>query len=768
MWKFPGEIRRILHVVRSFKTRSFFIKLLLVVLAFVVLFSAVNAVIMLYVNRMMLNKEIKTQSVYMDYSIAQINSSIERVSSVIDALLVDSDFVSNLQNYSRNPRNYTESSTINQTMDKMKIAKTSEEYISDMFVYMQGNNYVATQDGVTDSVLYFEKTLRSNASRWRELCESPHRLDIEAGELTSSATPRTIYVLNSLFINAKKIGCIVVGINVDKLTEQLSGTEFSQGRSIFLMTKNGNLLCRFAGTVGRDEITLAVPLLNEKVAEKNNYLIQIEKSSSSGIYLVILTPMGQIYDNVSAMLSISTAVLASAFTAGIVLAFYLSKKIYMPMLRLLDFIQSSQLSGGDYRKGEIGFIENNVATILKGYEKLEHTVASSTPLILEALFKKVITGVKSDDSLDKMTSDLSIDFRDGYYQTVVLRLEMTFSPYDQKELDYILGSSLMEQIKQFIGNSVVSVFRMKRNETILVLFNGDTLASPGIEENFTRLVESILVESGRCNCIVGIGESFDSPYSMDKSYQGAVQAIEHRSVGESRMVLFSSIPLRYENEPIIAGDLEKRLFNYVTSGNIKMAGELIEETLKVNYARRVSTSAYRRIVFTLYNCLLRIYEGVSPDLEKDAPFCDVPEKDMLTVEKYAAIALENCNILSSYYSRLNQKDLIQDILSYIDRHLEDDIGLENIAGALGLTPNYLTRYFNKQMETNFRQYINSKRIEKAKKMLIDTRKTVKEISSLCGYNSSNQFIATFVKFEGFTPVEFRRRQYETSDFKNSI
>ena len=48
-------------------------------------------------------------------------------------------------------------------------------------------------------------------------------------------------------------------------------------------------------------------------------------------------------------------------------------------------------------------------------------------------------------------------------------------------------------------------------------------------------------------------------------------------------------------------------------------------------------------------------------------------------------------------------------------------------------------------------------------LLTETNKTEKNISMLCGYNSSKQFIAMFVKKVGMTPIQYRKTKLINSD-----
>ena len=55
------------------------------------------------------------------------------------------------------------------------------------------------------------------------------------------------------------------------------------------------------------------------------------------------------------------------------------------------------------------------------------------------------------------------------------------------------------------------------------------------------------------------------------------------------------------------------------------------------------------------------------------------------------------------------------------------------------------------------QYINTKRVEKAKQLLLDTNLKIKDISALVGIEDQLYFNKIFKKEIGMSPREFRKK-----------
>jgi AraC-like DNA-binding protein len=93
--------------------------------------------------------------------------------------------------------------------------------------------------------------------------------------------------------------------------------------------------------------------------------------------------------------------------------------------------------------------------------------------------------------------------------------------------------------------------------------------------------------------------------------------------------------------------------------------------------------------------------------------------------------------------------------------LSPNLSLNELAGQLSISPRYLSDLINRSFKQNFFDFINTYRIEEAKKMLSfdDSRtRTVLEILYDSGFNSKSAFHVAFKKNTGITPTEYRRHQ----------
>lgn len=93
---------------------------------------------------------------------------------------------------------------------------------------------------------------------------------------------------------------------------------------------------------------------------------------------------------------------------------------------------------------------------------------------------------------------------------------------------------------------------------------------------------------------------------------------------------------------------------------------------------------------------------------------------------------------------------------YIDAHVEEKIGRDDVARAVFLNPDYLNRLFKKELGMSLAHYILSKKMERAQVLLQTTGATVGEIGSMLGFTNFSAFSYAFKRSVGLTPSDYRR------------
>lgn len=95
-----------------------------------------------------------------------------------------------------------------------------------------------------------------------------------------------------------------------------------------------------------------------------------------------------------------------------------------------------------------------------------------------------------------------------------------------------------------------------------------------------------------------------------------------------------------------------------------------------------------------------------------------------------------------------------------DHHYEENFSLDSCQERYGISKYRLCREFSACFGEPPLRYLNTRRLEAAKKMLLTSDHNVYTISSLVGFENVNHFINLFKKYVGTTPNAFRQKAPE--------
>lgn len=100
----------------------------------------------------------------------------------------------------------------------------------------------------------------------------------------------------------------------------------------------------------------------------------------------------------------------------------------------------------------------------------------------------------------------------------------------------------------------------------------------------------------------------------------------------------------------------------------------------------------------------------------------------------------------------NPDNLVDMMVDYIDKHYMDcNISLSQLAEHFSYNEKYLSHLFKKNMNQNFKQYLNLLRINYACELIENHYTSVSQIAALCGYSDSLYFSKVFKKTKGKSP-----------------
>lgn len=109
------------------------------------------------------------------------------------------------------------------------------------------------------------------------------------------------------------------------------------------------------------------------------------------------------------------------------------------------------------------------------------------------------------------------------------------------------------------------------------------------------------------------------------------------------------------------------------------------------------------------------------------------------------------------------KTQIDSILQYIRMHLDQDIRRSDIAEAVHLNPNYISRLFKSVEGISLKEYILQEKMKLAAHFVRETNLPISVIAMKVGYTNFSLFTQTYKKMNGGSTPMDERKQYETDE-----
>ena len=182
-----------------------------------------------------------------------------------------------------------------------------------------------------------------------------------------------------------------------------------------------------------------------------------------------------------------------------------------------------------------------------------------------------------------------------------------------------------------------------------------------------------------------------------------------------------------------------------------------------------------------YACRTMLKEDVGSALMKESGFLSLPKEQAKSVVPYIRQIIEEKKeerpgYLEAIHSLLKlaiieifrrghdakgdfsdkQKRIYREMMEYIKKNKGDGVSASYLSKLLFYSPEYLSKTFNNISGKSLKKYIQKEKLEKAKRELLSTDKTVEEIMEEAGYNDKKYFYEIFKREYGVSPGKYSK------------
>lgn len=106
------------------------------------------------------------------------------------------------------------------------------------------------------------------------------------------------------------------------------------------------------------------------------------------------------------------------------------------------------------------------------------------------------------------------------------------------------------------------------------------------------------------------------------------------------------------------------------------------------------------------------------------------------------------------HDRANYSSPVALSKAYIDNNIAKALTLSQVAEATGYSAKYLSEVFVKETGVTFKTYLNEKKLEMAKSLLLNPSNSIVDVCTYLGYCNQSYFTKIFKSYTGFSPSKF--------------
>lgn len=485
---------------------------------------------------------------------------------------------------------------------------------------------------------------------------------------------------------------------------------------------------------------------------ENSFIYMTQKGQSIPLTYTMRVPEDVFAQKIRGIVGM-TGVLTVLFLTSSVLTFViLRKKVYSPIRNMVSNIEMMVPAQSDTTRecAEIVALRKNMDKIFsENYEfKLKESEANN--MQNELIIQRVLFGIASEEEVQRLNAS---DIMFSSY--VVLSIFFGHGADDDIKS---LRNRLFDGISQAVEARHLYIDDEKAIRYILQIRDSDELAA--LRELLDKLSE--YVAESEIFTLFCVSQMHTGAQNLKNALKESDGIAEQRRAGEEKTVLFYDDREKIFAEKKIHADFsledEGMLTTWVNSGYTRQISDMFDEYYYTLSAMPFSVFRERCDYF------MKLLFLTISSMNLDSVYVEKLEREYYShiYKSYSSKILWDY-IRNAFVSTAEKavtatkKDTKSRILSCIKENINTPLTLQHVAEECGISAQYLSTYFKKEMGINFKTYVDTLKITTAKKQLETSDMSIQEIALGLGFSESKNFIRVFKKYEGMTPGEYRER-----------
>lgn len=498
-----------------------------------------------------------------------------------------------------------------------------------------------------------------------------------------------------------------------------------------------------------------------------NYIGSTLNSDYLNWKYVILTPKHVIEENARKIQIFAIIGLFSCILVGSFLSYQLTKRNYNPLNGLLELFGFQVKDETVVHVNEYQWLKKRAEDFLQENIDTKKTLHRNQRILKDYYLFRLLEYSYDEEQFMAGRHQYLGNLRDSYYIVMIFHMgdfpdsNMEIMPFEQENG---LRKFIVKNIFQEGLSEDFNIVMTEMGEVVAAIVNvsqNDSVVMEKIKEIVENL-QQIIKEKFEFDMVTLVGNIHEGIEGVHTSYQEAREAEEYITLLDANILFYDEIK-NVNKKYYYPIQIEEKIINTIRTGDSEKSCEYLNQILDVNYSEnKISPEMYKYLLFDLMGTIMKGMDEIGYNLgffddthlikqiSVKLPLSQVKEKFRMIIENISN------ETKKTYASQNNQ--LSEQIKGYIQGNYQDpDLNISQTSLHFKMTPNYISTIFKNQTGDSLLKYINTVRIEEAKRLL-EQDYSVIETAEKVGFRDSGSFIRVFKNFTGITPGQLKKMQ----------
>lgn len=384
----------------------------------------------------------------------------------------------------------------------------------------------------------------------------------------------------------------------------------------------------------------------------------------------------------------------------------------------------------------------------------------------EGFMTQALAGEIREKSLEMLNQKYMLNFTDGVYDSLIFKIDIGHCEEKLEEDTFLrtMKEKFYEKLIAHSKNLCHELVWQERGTSIYILVNYSAEKENTLliqqKEDVDQLTKYAAMFKGT-KVTLARGTATDNLNDALESFKQTEKILWERILPGMPSVLGAQVIPEEKQEYVPSQSTQRAVKNSIINRDVYTLETVLESAFTELKIQALSGSSCRKLC-------LALAKMVDSILLNEKIICNIEWSER---ERTIENLLDSCgtyrnmksclirNLTDRVESLFKEEDsgtyAVRVVKQYVANNYMKKIKLQDVAEQVYLNPVYLSVCFKREVGTNFVDYVNEYRIERAKELLRTTQDTIYSIAEQVGLPDTHYFSKIFKRYVGVSPNEYR-------------